>query len=176
MQTLIEHARGVPRRRLRWVETGGEHGLGPGARNGHAASRHPRRPMTRWAGTAAKRHAATRWHEEPVRTGVAEFVSFGTPDDKDLERVFARLADQWETETAFESFPTRAVMHPAYLRIMHMGPRVVPLILDRLQEQPRPWFWALSALTKENPAAGTTRFSDAADTWLQWGRENALIE
>ena len=40
-----------------------------------------------------------------------------------------------------------------------MGPDVVPLILSELEKEPHHWFWALEAITDENPVAE----SDAGD-------------
>ena len=43
--------------------------------------------------------------------------------------------------------------------IIGMGPAVVPLILSELEKEPDRWFWALEAITDENPVAA----SDAGD-------------
>jgi hypothetical protein len=172
MQTLTERAQRRGGRRPRWIEPAG---VQVDTGSGHTAARPRRQPTPRWRAPSLKRSIRTAWHGEPVPPPVANFVPFGVLSEDDLQRVFARLADEWERDTALESFPTRAVMHPAYLRMVNMGPRVVPLILGRLQTQARPWFWALSALTRENPAAGTTTFSDAARAWLEWGRQHDLI-
>lgn len=93
----------------------------------------------------------------------------------DLEVRFERLADRWEADTAFESIVTRKAMDPSYQLIIGMGPRVVPLILRRLQEKPRQWFWALTAITDEDPAHGQTSVADASEAWLAWGRERGLV-
>ncbi len=68
-------------------------------------------------------------------------------------------------------------MHPAYQRIIGLGPAVIPLILADLARQPDHWFWALRALTGEDPvpAEARGRVKAMADAWLQWGRENGYL-
>jgi hypothetical protein len=89
---------------------------------------------------------------------------------------FTALADEWEVETEFISRQSRAVMHPAYQRIIGMGPPVVPLLLERLRDQPDNWFWALTAITGEDPGAGSTTLLDARGAWLVWGHDRGLID
>jgi hypothetical protein len=49
----------------------------------------------------------------------------------------------------------------------------VPLILDGLRREPDHWFWALEAITDENPvpaeAAGKVR--EMAKAWIDWGQQ-----
>ncbi|MEO2091441.1 MAG: hypothetical protein ABGY75_18440, partial [Gemmataceae bacterium] len=68
-----------------------------------------------------------------------------------LSALFRQLADQWHGETQFLSSTTAICTHPAYQRIIGLGPQVIPLILAELEKQPAHWFWALQALTGENP-------------------------
>lgn len=91
-----------------------------------------------------------------------------------LEVTFENLADEWESETVFESVTTRKALHPAYQRVIGLGPAAVPLILRRLQREPAQWFWALTAITGENPAAGTDSLDDATAAWLEWGSSRRL--
>jgi hypothetical protein len=88
----------------------------------------------------------------------------------DIRKVFNELVAEWRRDTALESFVTKKVMHFAYQSIIGLGPAVVPLLLESLAEEPRDWFWALAAISREDPAVGIDRFGDAARAWLQWGR------
>ncbi|HEY1192452.1 MAG TPA: hypothetical protein VGE74_32815 [Gemmata sp.] len=94
-----------------------------------------------------------------------------------LTAAFRALADEWRAATRFLSSTTDIAMHPAYQRIIGLGPQVLPLILGELAKQPEPWFWALAALTGEDPvpAADKGRGRAMADAWLKWGRENGWI-
>lgn len=91
-----------------------------------------------------------------------------------LARRFAELAEVWQRETALESFVSRKAMHPAYQRIIGLGPAVVPLILRELAERSGHWFWALNALTGVDPASGAATVPEAREAWLRWARERGL--
>jgi hypothetical protein len=95
-----------------------------------------------------------------------------------LEALFAKLSEEWQRETRYLSSTTAIATHPAYQRIIGLGPQVVPLILAELQKQPGNWFWALAALTGENPISPDEqgRVSAMTAAWLKWGRENGWIE
>lgn len=84
---------------------------------------------------------------------------------------FNHLAAQWIQETAALSSPIAMAMNPNYQQIIGMGPDVVPLILQRLSEKYEHWFWALEAITAENPIhpehVGYVKLM--AQDWLNWG-------
>jgi hypothetical protein len=92
-----------------------------------------------------------------------------------LEADFQLLAKQWRKETAIHSSLTRKVMHPAYQRIIGMGPSVLPLILRELARKPGHWFWALNAISGEDPVGEDADFEAAVDAWLGWGRDKGLL-
>lgn len=94
---------------------------------------------------------------------------------KDTERLFQELADQWRRETARLSLAIKKVVHPAYQRIIGLGPDAVPLILRELQREPGHWSWALKAITGEDPAQPEDTISQAAQAWLRWGKEHQYI-
>lgn len=95
----------------------------------------------------------------------------------EIERKFATLAEQWRRDTAIVSSSTLLAMHPAYQRIIGMGESAVPLILRELSRESDHWFWALTAITCENPVSpddvGNLEKMSAA--WLQLGRERGWI-
>jgi len=69
-----------------------------------------------------------------------------------------------------------AMLRP-YQKIIGMGWDAVPLILEELQREPDQWFWALEAITDENPVppevAGKVR--PMAEAWITWGKERGLV-
>jgi hypothetical protein len=97
------------------------------------------------------------------------------PEEADLTSCFKQLSDQWMRETAFHSSLQKKVLHPAYQRIIGLGPRVVPLILQELRRTRGHWLWALNAITGEDPAPAQATFSEAVDAWLAWGRANGYL-
>jgi hypothetical protein len=74
-----------------------------------------------------------------------------------------------------ESSMTNIVMHRAYQRIIGLGKEVVPLLLTELEREPDYWFWALTAITGEDPAATSETMEEATAAWLGWGRERTLV-
>ena len=95
----------------------------------------------------------------------------------ELFEEFVRLAAQWQAETAGASVTRRIVSHPAYLRIIGMGDRAVPWILDQLENGEAHWFEALHAITGANPVPDEDRgvYAKMARAWLAWGRDNGWI-
>jgi hypothetical protein len=97
-------------------------------------------------------------------------------DGSRLEQKFARLKKEWKTERGPESSTTRLVMHPAYQKIIGMGPDVEPLLLRELENDLDNWFWALRAITEADPVPREARGDGAAmaQAWLKWGKEQGL--
>jgi hypothetical protein len=94
-----------------------------------------------------------------------------------LEREFHRLARQWKEETEFQSAAERIAMHPAYQRIIGMGKEALPFILHDLQETHDLWFWALAAITGENPVPEEDRgyIDRMVRAWIRWGMRRNVI-
>jgi hypothetical protein len=94
------------------------------------------------------------------------------------EQRFRRLAEAWKKETLYLSNAAKKAVHPAYQGIIGLGELAVPWILEELRKEPCDWFWALSAITGENPipeeSAG--KVDEMAAAWLRWGREQGYIQ
>jgi hypothetical protein len=58
-----------------------------------------------------------------------------------------------------------------------MGPAAVPLILRELERQPDHWFWALTAITGEDPVRpeDAGNIERMAQAWLALGQEQGYI-
>jgi hypothetical protein len=83
---------------------------------------------------------------------------------------FEALARQWQAETAMLSSTTKRIMHPAYQAIIGLGPAVVPILIEELRERPNYWFWALKAITGEDPVCPEDRgnLERMARAWIEW--------
>lgn len=110
--------------------------------------------------------------ESEQRLEAARALALAEEEEEDEERKFRRLAGQWLRETEHVSSIKKACMHPAYQRIIGMGPAVVPYLLRELEQNPDHWFWALNAITEEDPVRAEDSLDGAKMAWLQWGREN----
>jgi hypothetical protein len=94
------------------------------------------------------------------------------------EQRFSRLATAWKSETELASKVTKRILHPAYQKIIGMGEAAIPHILkDLLANGPDDWFWALTAITDENPITPAIAGDMAAMTeaWLQWGKKAGYL-
>jgi hypothetical protein len=95
----------------------------------------------------------------------------------DLGERFSRLAKEWKEKSQFLSNTAQMALLRPYQGIIGMGWPVVPLILEELQSEPNQWFWALEAITEENPvtpeAQGNVR--QMADAWIDWGKRRGLL-
>jgi hypothetical protein len=89
-----------------------------------------------------------------------------------IQSRFQSLAETWKRETRHLSNVTKKCTHPAYQQIIGMGEQAVEFILCDLKESKEDWFWALSAITGENPIAeeDAGNVSNMTEAWLQWGR------
>jgi len=95
--------------------------------------------------------------------------------EPDLAPHFHELAEQWRRETSLLSNLHKKVIHPAYQRIIGLGPRAIPHILGELKRTRGHWLWALNAITGEDPAPSGATFSEAVDAWLGWGKANGYL-
>lgn len=91
-----------------------------------------------------------------------------------IEKEFTELAAKWKSERRASSSTAILAMHPAYQKIIGMGSQVIPFILADLGKGVDHWFWALRAITRENPVPSQSRgkMREMATAWLEWGRKN----
>jgi len=95
-----------------------------------------------------------------------------------IEREFREHLQKWSSETGYLSSATQIVLHPSYQRIIGMGPAVLPLIFHDLQEtQEHDWFWALVAITGENPVDSNDEGNvpRMVEAWRRWGKEHGYL-
>ena len=90
----------------------------------------------------------------------------------ELEEKFVRLRDHWKSEMVHVSSATRRVLHPSYQAIVGMGPAVLPLLFKELERSVDSWFWALHAITEEDPSSQEVQGDGEAmaKAWLDWAK------
>ena len=130
-----------------------------------------------WYG-GTKRRAQAKWQladEFIVRAIAAAAVV--EIDETLAEKKFRELAERWEEETSSLSSVTKRVMNRHYQAIIGMGSTVVPFLIRDLQTHRRDWFWALSAITQENPIdrADAGRVDAMTLAWVRWAKKKALL-
>jgi hypothetical protein len=117
------------------------------------------------------------WFAAPLLENMNMIALPIDPATVDTRMRFERLAAEWKEQARYLSSTTRMAMLQPYQRIIGMGMPVVPLILEELRREPHHWFWALEAITEENPVptAALGKTKAMADAWIKWGIENGLI-
>jgi len=90
---------------------------------------------------------------------------------------FCNLAFTWKEDTKMMSSMRDIALHPAYQEIIGMGKSAISYILDDLAIELSLWFWALRAITGDNPVPVTHQgdFEKMRKDWLIWGEENGYI-
>ena len=90
---------------------------------------------------------------------------------------FQRLSSEWKEKSRYMSNVAQMAVLPSYLGIIGIGPEAIPLILEELRREPDHWFWALEAITQENPvpveAAGNVKLMTQA--WVDWGIQKGYL-
>jgi hypothetical protein len=101
-----------------------------------------------------------------------------TPVDTEAAERFEALKNDWKSKSRFISNSAQMAMLWPYQQIIGMGERALRLILRELENETDHWFWALEAITGENPvpeeAAGEVE--QMAQAWIDWGRQQGLLE
>ena len=85
---------------------------------------------------------------------------------------FQKLAATWKSAVRFLSDTDEMCSHPAYQEIIGMGAAALPFIFSELEREPDNWFWALKAITGEDPVPEEHRGNVElmAKDWLLWAR------
>ena len=98
--------------------------------------------------------------------------------DEPIYQELAALRDEWKrTRPKTSGSVLKAVMHPSYQRIIGKGAAAVPFILHELEQEPDHWFWALMAITGEDPVTAEVRgdIRQMASAWIAWGRREGYL-
>jgi hypothetical protein len=133
------------------------------------------------------------WYEQLVEKHRAEYtrfeksfsfhlhalqISLESYQAEALNRELSELVAEWKkTKQRASSSVLKWVMHPAYQRIIGKGKDAVPFILRELEREPDHWFWALNAITGEDPVKEEDKGDIAAMSraWIHWGRQSGYI-
>lgn len=92
------------------------------------------------------------------------------------EQMFSLLVTDWYRERGAKSSTSEIVLCPSYQHIIGLGENALPLIFRQLRKEgdkPDNWFWALHAITSDNPVPEQLRGNrrEMAKLWLEWGRD-----
>ncbi len=93
-----------------------------------------------------------------------------------VEQQFRRLVNDWEYNTGTSSSVDAIISDEGFLRIVRLGPKVVPMILAELRDKPSLLFVALHEITDEDPVLDEHCGDIIAMTndWLDWGKQKGI--
>ena len=119
--------------------------------------------------------------QRPVRRvySVAGGVGF-MPEPRPIETTeqqFRRLRNEWLRDTALVSDPIEKFMHPAHIKILGMGDKILTLVLKEVEKMSGHWFMILEAISQESPVTpeDTASLERTARAWVEWGKREGLI-
>lgn len=97
--------------------------------------------------------------------------------DRQSRQTFGKLAQEWRaTRNPYDS-GTQMFSHPAYQQIIGMGDKVLPLIFEELRRELDHWFWALKAITREDPVPPEQlgNLEAMRGHWLEWAQSRGYV-
>ncbi len=99
------------------------------------------------------------------------------PSPKELRDRFQRLTKEWKEQSRYLSNSAQIAMLDSYQRIIGMGWQALPLILEEMKKEPGQWFWALEAITEENPVPPESagRILEMTQAWIDWAKKRGII-
>lgn len=138
--------------------------------------------MEDWLAQGSVRASSRTVHDAPRKT----FQLIRPPEIPawvaDQERInvrsqFRALSTQIDRRFAGGGLLTQRLFSEEYAQVIGLGPKVVPILLKELEQSTSPWFWALKAITRVDPAKDVNQgdFASIAACWVQWGREQKLL-
>src|SRR5438552_857445 len=115
--------------------------------------------------------------QQSIPETIPWYLERSGPGPEGLRARFNSLLETWKAETAPLSDTGRICSHWAYQQIVGMGPLGLPFIFEEMRRSPPLWFWALRAITGENPVPPEHRGNIKAmtDDWLHWAGDEGLL-
>lgn len=95
-----------------------------------------------------------------------------------LKKRFDFYNSIWKNETIFSSSISEITNNSAYRSIIGLGQEVLPFIIDDLKHNDSHWFYALEALTGQNPIKENHKgvVPLMKEDWIEWAKENNLTD
>src|SRR5262245_38789145 len=96
----------------------------------------------------------------------------------DVKTEFERLKKEWYDRTSFHSNPDIIFGHPAYQKMIDLGPEIIPLVFEEVKQHRGWWILALHLVVGVNPIPEKMRgrYPEMVECWLKWGREHGYTE
>ncbi|MCB9385971.1 MAG: hypothetical protein H6509_15280 [Bryobacterales bacterium] len=152
---------------------------------------HPTSHLAEWS-----RPESELWHEEEDQRKLAEETFAELVEEFRAARAqqtltaseqpefIAKLhehAERWGAETKHISSPSLTMEHPSYQAVLGMAQddkkQVIRFLLSDMQKNERPWFWALSYLTGDNPIKreDAGQLDKMIESWVRWSKKEGIF-
>jgi len=111
-------------------------------------------------------------------TSKRQVINFSTNIPETLPMKFKRLLNEWREQAKILSSISAMAMLPPYQEIIGMGKPALALILNELKKKPDHLFWALRSISGIDPVSPEDRgrIDRMAKAWIEWGRQEKIIE
>ncbi len=100
-------------------------------------------------------------------------------NDNELSEMFEKLLKEWDRDTAFQSSYNVIQEHPNNQKIIDLGNRAIPLLLEKIHKSPdMKCHIALRSITgvKLNvPKEHIGKTKEIARLWFEWGKEKGYL-
>jgi hypothetical protein len=92
------------------------------------------------------------------------------------EEAFQSALIEWRRDKGPTSNSAKITAHPAFRRIVAMGPEAVPYILREVKREPSLLVMALREITGHNPVTQESRgdLRAMAKAWVEWGEKSGV--
>ena len=123
-----------------------------------------------FGGTMDKVFGVVRDHEEGTEL-------WRGPNDKLIEKVNGYV-DAWERETVNISSPAETMKNQNYDKLVKLGYKIIPILLERMKGELGFLFMILSRITREQVISYTMAGDIEAinQAWVSWGIERGYID
>lgn len=100
-----------------------------------------------------------------------------TVNTVETRELFEKLKTQWKSQSRYMSNSAQMATVWPYQQIIGLGRPALPLILNELEREADHWFWALEAISGENPVSAEQagQVESMAQAWIEWGQQKGLI-
>ena len=105
------------------------------------------------------------------------FPSRNTNTQHSLEQEFDGLIKIWVSAVKYKSLESQQINHPAFLRIIAIGEKVLPSVFAEFSKRPfMAWFKALPAIVGQDVASEAQTFPEAVELWIEWAKAHGYLK
>lgn len=91
-----------------------------------------------------------------------------------LRDKFISLYNAWESNTMLESSVSKIIDDRSFKRIVEMGDKAIPLIIEEIDRNPSTLVWALNLITNSNISTShRLTISEACKLWVRKWKQGA---